>query len=123
MLHKIKSEHYRLGDQRVKYMVHWPYEFCSVGQNFKMSTDFNIYEWVQGFSRCILEETDPQTGMFMLQYQSNLMQDAIELNWTTDKRVHPAVLTETKRGTQTGMTSRRWQDMAVLHPAGHENTV
>ena len=34
----------------------------------------------------------------MLQYQSNLMQDALELNWATAKRAHAAVLTEIERG-------------------------
>ena len=33
---KIKAGHYRLGDQRVKHLVHWPHKFCSVGYNFQL---------------------------------------------------------------------------------------
>ena len=60
--------------------------------------DINIYQGVQGFSRCILEEQDAKTRTQMLQYQANLIQDAIELNWTMAKRAHAAVLTEIERG-------------------------
>ena len=51
-----------------------------------------------GFARCLLEEKDPQVRTHMLQYQSNIMQDALELNWTTAKRAQTAVLTEMERG-------------------------
>ena len=62
MSHKLKSGCYRLGDQRVKNVIHWPHEYCSVGDNFKMPTyeELNVFQWVQGFARCILEEKDPQ---------------------------------------------------------------
>ena len=105
-LRKVKSGRYRLGDQAVKHHVNWPHEFCSVGENLKMPTyeDINIFQWVQGFSRCVLEEKDPNIRTFMLQYQSNLMQDALELSWPTAKRAHAAVLTEVERGQVT------WKD-------------
>ena len=103
---KMKSGRYRLGDQSVKQHVNWPHKFCSVGENLKMPTyeDINIYQWVQGFARCILEEKDQSTRTIMLQYQSNLMQDALELSWPTAKRAHAAVLTEVERGQVT------WRD-------------
>ena len=97
---KVKSGRYRLGDQSVKHHVNWPHEFCSVGDNLKMPTyeDISVYQWVQGFSRCILEEKNQDTRAIMLQYQGNLMQDA------TAKRAHAAVLTEVERGQVT------WRD-------------
>ena len=96
----LKSGRYRLGDRKVKKHVHWPHKFCVVGDNLKMPTceDINMYEWVQGFSRCILEENDTQVRTHMLQYQGHLMQDALELNWATAKWAHAAVLTEIERG-------------------------
>ena len=60
--------------------------------------DINIYQWVQGFSCCILEETDTQARVHMLQHQAKRMQDALELNWATAKRAHAAVLSEIDRG-------------------------
>ena len=106
MLTKVKSGRYQLGDQSVKHHVNWPHKFCSVGENLKMPTyeDINIYQWVQGFSRCILEEKDHNMRAFMLQYQSNLMQDALELSWPTAKHAHAALLTEVERGQVT------WKD-------------
>ena len=99
---KFKSGRYRLGDQRVKKHVHWPHEFCSVGDNLKMPTykDINVYQWVQGFSRCVLEESDLQIRTHMLTYQGHLMQDALELTWSPVKRAHAAVLTEIESGQQ-----------------------
>ena len=96
----LKSGRYRLGDQRVKKHVLWPHEFCSVGENFKMPSyeEINIYQWVQDFSRCILQEKDPNIRAHMLAYQGNLMQDALELSWPTAKRAHAAVLTEIECG-------------------------
>ena len=107
---KFKSGRYRLGDQRVRHMVHWPHEFCSVNENFKMPAyeDINVYQWVQGFARCILEESDPRTRTHMLEYQGHIMQDAQELNWPTAKRAHAAVLTEIERG------HARWEDQASI---------
>ena len=107
---KFKSGRYRLGDQRVRHMVHWLHEFCTVNENFKMPAyeDINIYQWVQGFAHCILEENDSRTRTYMLEYQSHLMQDAQELNWTTAKRAHAAVLTEIERG------HARWGDQASV---------
>ena len=54
---RLKSGRYRLGDQKVKKHIHWPHEFCAVGDNLKMPTyeDINVYQWVQGFARCILQ--------------------------------------------------------------------
>ena len=75
-------------------MVHWPHEF------FKTPAyeDINVYQWVQGFAHCILEESDPHIRTYMLEYQSHLMQDALKLNWPMAKRAHAAVLTEIERG-------------------------
>ena len=107
---KIKSGRYRLGDQRVRHHVNWPHEFCSVRDNLKMPTyeDISVFQWVQGFARCVLEETDPKVRAFMLSYQGNLMQDALELNWSTAKRAHAAVLMEIERG------QVNWQDQVGI---------
>ena len=51
-----------------------------------------------GISHFVIEEADPRVRIHMLQYQGNLMQDALELNWNTTNRAHAAVLTETERG-------------------------
>ena len=107
---KFKSGRYRLGDQRVRHMVHWPHEFCTVNESFKMPTyeDINIYQWVQGFAHCILQETDPHTRTYLLEYQGHIMQDAQELKWPTAKRAHAAVLMEIERG------HARWGDQASI---------
>ena len=106
----LKSGRYRLGDQRVKRHVLWPHEFCAVGENLKMPSyeEINIYQWVQGFARCVLEEKDPAIRSHMLAYQGNLMQDALELSWPTAKRAHAAVLTEIERG------QASWEDHSTI---------
>ena len=106
----LKSGRYRLGDQRVKKHVLWPHEFCSVGENFKMPSyeEINIYQWVQGFSQCILEQKDHNIRAHMLTYQGDLMQDAQELSWPMAKRAHATVLTEIERG------QASWGDQATV---------
>ena len=45
-----------------------------------------------------MEEKDVQARKHMLLYQANLMQDALELNWSTAKRGHAAALIEIEQG-------------------------
>ena len=122
---RLKSGRYRLGDQKVKKHIHWPHEFCAVGDNLKMPTyaDINVYQWVQGFARCILEESDPLVRTYMLQYQGHLMQDALELNWATAKRAHAAVLTEIERGHASwGGPNTNRQNKAEIHSEATEES-
>ena len=47
-LHKpIKSGRYRLADQHVQRVVHWPHEFCALADNFQVPTyeEFNYFQW------------------------------------------------------------------------------
>ena len=127
---KLKLGRYRLGDQKVKKHVYWPHEFCAVGDNLKMPPyeDINVYQWVQGFSRCILEESDPKIRTYMLQYQGHLMQDALELNWVTAKRAHAAVLTEIERGhaswgdlSQIDRIRQRFTQRALKNPSSNNS--
>ena len=60
----------------------------------------------------MLEEPDHKVREFMLQYQGNLMQDALELSWPTVKRAHVAVLTELEKGT---VTNRNRPDLPAIH--------
>ena len=70
--------------------------------------EINIYQWVQGFSRCVLEEKDPAICTHMLAYQGNLMQDALELSWPTAKQAHAAVLMEIK------CAQASWRDQSKI---------
>ena len=127
---KLKSGRYRMGDQQVKKHVYWPHEFFAVGDNLKMPAydDINVFQWVQGVSRCILEESDPQIRTYMLQYQGHLMQDALELNWATAKRAHAAVLTEIERGhaswgdlSQIDRIRQRFTQRALKNPSSNNS--
>ena len=45
-----------------------------------------------------MEEKEVQTRKHMLLYQANLMQDTLELNWSTARCGHTAVLIEIEQG-------------------------
>ena len=69
----------------------------------------NIYQWVQGFSRCIMEESDSNTRTQMLQNQANLVQDAI---------VH----TEIERACVMGRSNQSGPDATMFHPEGSKGS-
>ena len=99
----LKSGRYRQGVHRVKKIVHWPQDHCSVpyGSKQPMYDDLNVLQWSQGFIQCVLDESNDKIKENMLKYFVSAMQDSIELSFVTTKRAHGLILQEMEKGSLT----------------------
>ena len=59
----------------------------------------NLAQFVQGFSRNIIDEPDQEIILKMLAYLSELMEDANNFAWSSAKAAHAVILCEMERGT------------------------
>ena len=62
--------------------------------------------WVLGFARNILEEKSEKNRENMLNYLSDLMEDANDLSWPGVKAAHAVLMCDMERGAVT------WDDTA-----------
>ena len=85
----------------VKNKVAWPHESILSGANRTRVTydQLNITQWVQGFCRNIMDESNEKTRFQMVQYMSELMEDATDFTWQGAKAAHAVLLCEFERGT------------------------
>ena len=107
---KLKSKRGGPVDVLVKHKVSWPHEAILGGVNRTRITydQLSITQWVQGFTRNILDEKDVKRRMKMLSYMSDLMEDATDFSWQGAKAAHAVLLCEIERGTLT------WEDTARI---------
>ena len=58
----------------------------------------SLTQFVQGFTRNILDEPDRDCRDHMLRYLSDLMEDATAFSWTNAKAAHVLLMCEMERG-------------------------
>ena len=107
---QLKSGRYRTGIHKVRKVVNWPQDYCTVPGAQKQPTydELSVYQWSQGFVQCILEEQSSKVKENMMKYFVSIMQDAIELSFATAKRAHGIVLQEMEKG------SVDWQKLGKI---------
>ena len=96
---KVKSKRGGNVDVYVEKKVAWPHEAILGGvSRQRISYDqLSLTQFVQGFSKNILDESDQEIRGQMIQYLSDLMEDATDFSWASAKASH-AVLCEMERG-------------------------
>ena len=80
--------------------VAWPHDTI-VGGNSKQRVSYDQLswsQWVQGFARNFLEEKNNKTRENMLNYLSDLMEDATDFSWQAVKASHAVLLCDMERG-------------------------
>ena len=103
-----KSGRFRPGVYKVKNVVNWPQDYCTVVSRGRQPTydDLNVNQWVQGIIQCAVEESNDVIRQNMLKHFISLMQDCIELLFPTPRCAHGMILQEMEKGnvdwTQTG---------------------
>ena len=97
---KIKSKRGGNVEVVVKHRVAWPHESILGGvTRSRMSYDqLTMSQWVQGFCKNILDESDNNTREKMIQYMGELMEDATDFSWQGAKAAHAVLLCEFERG-------------------------
>ena len=88
--HKIKSKRGGNVDVIVSKRISWPHDTVLGGSSRQhMSYDpLTWCQWVQGFARNILEEKSEKTRENMLNYLSDLIEDANDFSWHGACYVH-----------------------------------
>ena len=64
----------------------------------------SLTQWVQGFCRNVLEESDRGRRDIMISYLSDLMEDTTDFSWQGVKAAHAVLLCEMERG------ALHWED-------------
>ena len=102
---KIKSKRGDNVDVIVSKRVPWPHDTVLGGSSRQcMSYDQLTWcQWVQGFARNILEEKSQKTRENMLNYFSDLMEDANDFSWHGTKVAHALLMCDMERGLSLGM--------------------
>ena len=87
---KLKSQRGGSDTVWVKKQVPWPHNFVLGGNNkSRMSYDnLSWCQWVSGFTMIAREENNIQIKNAMLDYLSELMEDANDFSWQCTKASH-----------------------------------
>ena len=109
---KIKSKRGGNVEVIVKHRVAWPHEAILGGATrSRMSYDqLTMSQWVQGFCKNILDESNNSVREKMIQYMGELMEDATDFSWQGAKAAHAVLLCEFERGggAKLGRHSSNW---------------
>ena len=84
----------------VKIRSQWPQNFILGGPNKNRVTydNLSVFRWMSGFAQIIKEETDTKTKNAMLEYMSDLMDDAQDFGWNPAKASHAVLLCRMEEG-------------------------
>ena len=97
---KIKSKRGGASDILVNKRVSWPQDHVLGGPTKqRLSYDqLNLTQFVQGFAKNILEESEHDCREKMLHYLAELMEDANDFSWANAKASHAVLMCEMERG-------------------------
>ena len=84
----------------VKHKVPWPQNHILAGTLKSRVTydSLSTLQWVSGFCAIIRDETNVSTKNFMLDYLSELVEDAQDFGWTSAKGAHAVLLCRMEEG-------------------------
>ena len=84
----------------VKHKVPWPQNHILAGTSKSRVTydSLSTFQWVSGFCAIIRDESNVDTKNSMLEYLSELMEDAQDFGWTSAKGAHAVLLCRMEEG-------------------------
>ena len=84
----------------VKHKVPWPQNHILAGTSKSRVTydSLSTFQWVSGFCSIIKDENDVATKDAMLEYMSELMEDAQDFGWASAKGAHAVLLCRMEEG-------------------------
>ena len=94
-----------------KIKIKWPQDLAFIGNLRKRPTyeQLNTCQWLLGFLRIRQEETDPNIKENMIDYLTELMQDACDYTWDSAKGAHSVLLHRMADGVLT------WSQIKEVH--------
>ena len=114
-------------DVLVSKKVAWPHDnVLRVVTRQRVTYDqLSLTQFIQGFTRNILDESDGKVREQMLWYLNDLMENAKDFSWASAKAVHAVLLCKMERGkvcwSDTSRIDRIRRAHAQKHNFGKEN--
>ena len=99
----------------------WPHDSVLGGVTRQRITydQLSLTQFIQGFTRNILDESDPKSREQMLWYLNDLMEDATDFSWASAKAAHAVLLCEMERGTVCWSDTSRIDRIRRAHAQKH----
>ena len=118
---KLKSKRGGNVDVYVEKRVAWPHEAILRGISRQRITydQLSLTQFVQGFSKNILDESDKKNREKMIQYLSDSMEDATDFSWASVKAAHAVLLCEMERGSLDWEQTDRIDRIRRVHAQKH----
>ena len=97
---KFKSQRGGSEEVIVKKKIDWPHNNVLSGTTkARPSYDsLSVYQWVAGFGRTLLDETNVKRKNLMIEYMCDLMEDAQDFSWASAKASHAVLLCRMEEG-------------------------
>ena len=114
---KVKSGQFRVGGEvPVTRYVWWPHDLCFVGPECRrvLYDDLSPLQWVCGYLRSILKQDSQTARNNMIAYGADLIQNALDLNWSTAKGAYKVLLCHMES------TTLNWDNMAEIQALRHQ---
>ena len=118
---KVKSKRGGPVEVMVKHKVAWPHEPILGGVNRSHMTydQLSLSQWIQGFCKNILDESDSGKQNKMIAYMADLMEDTTDFGLQGAKAAHAVLCCELERGTVTWSDSDRIDRIRRAHAQKH----
>ena len=101
----------------VKYQVPWPQNHVLSGTS-KSRTSYDsltIFQWMAGFCSIIKDENDFKAKNAMLEYLTELMEDAQDFGWSSAKGAHALILCRMEEGKVNWLMSDKLDRLRRAH--------
>ena len=108
----------------VKNKISWPHEIILGGPSRQRLTydQMSLTQFVQGFTRNILEEKDGKIKASMVRYLGELMEDATDFSWSNAKAAHAVLLCDMERGILNWGDTEKIDRIRRAHAQKHQNS-
>ena len=105
----------------VSKKVAWPHEHILGGLNRQRVTydQLTLTQFMQGFVKNIIDESDRACKDRMLHYLGDLMEDATDFNWSSVKSAHAVLMCEMERGSVDWFDTTRIDRIRCTHAQRH----
>ena len=97
---KFKSQRGGKDQVTVKQQVPWPQNYVLAGTAKNRTTydSLSIFQWISGMCAIIREEKQTKVRNAMLEYVSDIMEDAQDFGWASAKGAHALILCKMEEG-------------------------
>ena len=114
---KFKSQRGNNDQVTVKQQIPWPQNYILSGTSkTRVSYDsLSTFQWMAGFSAIIREEKNVKIKNAMLEYMTDIMEDAQDFGWATAKGAHALILCRMEEGKVNWLSSDKLDRLRRAH--------